>query len=312
MAESEEAALRAIVERIRRVPDVYRVFRQDTRDAGWHHGIEPPLLEALMEAGLPFRRTGGTVRYDQLDLANASLALRMPSPRYLSMRGWSAAIRATANTPSTLTYEVEVKPSGRNGDPAAGLGAAPTTDSRLEPAAPLLARPECGRSADGSVTLTRTVHGRSTRVFPEAEAITNLVAPIHFHLIPPELRADLAFLAESRLADCALASTFLVREAGALGLRARRSFGLFLAAPYSIPHAWMELHIDGRWVSFDPHLLNLLCGWGLLPADAWPANRSIGEAAWRLAADEFVLATSGGVPTQLSFPTRARDGQIGA
>jgi hypothetical protein len=98
---------------------------------------------------------------------------------------------------------------------------------------------------------------------------------------------------------------YLVQEAVALGLTARFSFGLFIAAPYSVPHSWFDLYLDGTWVSFDPHLLNALTDRSLLPAGQWPPHRSIGDAAWRLGDDEFQIAMHNGQIDSVSFPTRA-------
>ncbi|MGW2541427.1 hypothetical protein ACWC5I_11265, partial [Kitasatospora sp. NPDC001574] len=96
------ATLRAVVDRIVRVPDRFRSFTSTAADAARHFGIDEGLLTALTDEGLPCGGAGGAgragvpggsggaggVRYDQLDLANASLSLTLPSARFMAMRGW--------------------------------------------------------------------------------------------------------------------------------------------------------------------------------------------------------------------------------
>lgn len=290
-------ALDVIVDRLRRVPDNYRRFELIGADARWQHGINAETLDELTSIGLP---VGSTGLYDQLDLANVSLALRLPSPRAMAMRSWSAAFRASADTSAT-TYEVQlipICPKGSHEGPCS-----------LEASLLLREQPEhSSENPDGTVTLTRHVRGAAGRTYPELDEVTGLVRDIHFHLLPDGLRHDVGFLREARLADCDAAARYLVDEATARGLQARGAFGLVLAAPYSIAHTWFEVHVDDDWVPFDPHLLNLLTQWGLLRTDDWPLHRSVGAAAWRLADREFVLATHRREVIPLSLPTTADRG----
>ncbi|MFC9431545.1 transglutaminase domain-containing protein [Streptomyces sp. NPDC056987] len=291
-----EESLCRVVGRLRRIPDGFREFTQTGSDAGRRHGIHAELLDALVVSGLPYRATGAGPRFDGLDLANVSLGLALPSPRFMAMRGWSAAIRSAAHA-AAVTYVVTVEPSCPK-DSHPGLCSA-------EPAPHLRQLPGYRASSRGAFTLTRRVHGQTAHVRSDVTRLTDLVQPLHFHLLPDGLRADLGFLRETRLADCGLAARHLVAEAAALGLRARRSFGLFISAPYSIPHAWFDLYLNDAWVPFDPHLLNVLTGWDLLRPGEWPPHRSIGDAAWRLGEDEFMIATHIEGVAALSFPTRA-------
>ncbi|MFD5918981.1 transglutaminase domain-containing protein [Kitasatospora sp. NPDC058201] len=313
------ATLRAVVDRIVRVPDRFRSFTSTAADAARHFGIDEGLLTALTDEGLPCGGAGGAsgaggagvsggsdgsggVRYDQLDLANASLSLTLPSARFMAMRGWSAALRTAAGAHGAATYAVDVLPACPAGAGEHGC--------RSLASAELRAQPGFTGPAGGPFTLTRQVRAQPAQVHPELAELTGLVADVHFHYLPAGLRNDVGFLRDARLGDCGLVATHLAGEASRLGLTARRSFGLFLSAPYSIAHSWLDVRLDGRWVSFDPHLLKLLTGWGLLPAAEWPAHRSIGEGAWRLADHEFVLATHDGAETPLSFPTRVLAGSI--
>lgn len=102
--------LRGIVERVRLVPDRHRVFDQDTPAAMRIFRIGTPALSDLLDLGFPHRSSGGERYFDELDLANASLALRLPSPRYLAMRRWP---RSSGRRPTT-TRSVTRSRSRRN------------------------------------------------------------------------------------------------------------------------------------------------------------------------------------------------------
>ncbi|WP_380830807.1 transglutaminase domain-containing protein [Sphaerisporangium rhizosphaerae] len=287
-----------LVERLARVPGRYRRFVATREDATWRHGIGPEMLDALTSAGMPCERVDGATRYDELDLVNVSLSLRLPSPRLMVMRGWAAAIRATAHAGPT-TYTVTINAHCRHSTPDEPCSIEASTELRgnLAVSAP----------RGGPLTLTRHVTAGEPRAYPDLAPFFGLIDGVRFHLLPNGLREDVGFLRETGLADCRLAAAHLVEEAASRGLLARRSFGLFLSAPYSISHSWLDLRLDDRWVSFDPLLLNLFTGWGLLAADQWPAHRSTGDGACRLGEREFVLATHNGEALPLSFPTEILD-----
>jgi len=293
----DTAELDDIVGRIRRVPDRYRDFRRAGAAATLPYGISAELLDALTALGLPHRSVAGATSYDNLDLTNISLSLALPSPRLMAMRGWAAALRSTGRATPAALYTVQVVPTCPQG---------PHESPCMPEASPVLRClpgfvPPVG---GGTIALTRQIQGHAAEVFPELAEVTDLVRAVHFHHLPSELREDVGFLREARLADCGLAATYLAEEATKRGLRARRSFGLFLAAPYSFVHSWLEVELDGRWNPFDPHLLNLLTAWRLLPAEEWPSYRTLGQRVWRLGKHEVTMATHDGTETPLSFPTR--------
>ncbi|MCV2458431.1 transglutaminase domain-containing protein [Streptomyces sp. ICN988] len=295
-----EAPLNDLVEKLGRVPDRYRHFTVTADEARWRHGVDADLLGALTDLGMRCDHVGGAARYDDLDLANASLSLRLPSPRSIVMRGWAAAIRTRAAARPT-TYTVSVGALCQHGPADASCS--------IEASVHLRDHPGIIATGEGPLTLTHHVPAAKPQVYPQLAPFTELIREVRFHLLPDGLRDDVGFLRETGLADCALASAYLVAEAHSRELVARLSYGLFLSAPYSIVHTWVDLHMDGQWVPFDPHLLNFLVGWGLIDADEWPPYRSIPGAACRLGEREFVLATHNGEVLPLSFPTTACDGE---
>lgn len=101
------ADLRAVVDRVRRVPDRYRVFDRDSHTAQRVFGLGAEVLSVLLDLGFPCRGQNGERSFDELDLTNASLALRLPSPRYLAMRGWPQTFRSSSDS-RPIRYDVTI------------------------------------------------------------------------------------------------------------------------------------------------------------------------------------------------------------
>jgi hypothetical protein len=291
--------LPGIVERVRLVPDRYRVFDQDTAAATGIFRIGAPVLADLLDLGFPHRSSGGERSFDELDLANASLALRLPSPRYLAMRRWPQVFRAVADD-RPVRYEVEV---------AAECGSAvPGHQCDFRLPAEVLA---LGVSPDASARkfkLGREV-GAARRTGEAPEELRRLFAELsrfQFHILPVALYGDLTFMAATSLANCELASRHLVRRATEDGWEARRSFGLLLSSPYSLPHFWPEFRLDGGWTAFDPYMITSLERWEVLAPAEVPVGRVLNSAVFRIAEDWIDLVEDAGSPARVSLLTRRR------
>lgn len=294
---ADPAELAEILARVRLVPDRYREFRRDRAEAARLHRVDAALLGTLHELGLPHARDAhGEPRYDELDLANISLALRLPSARLLAMRGWRNALESAAAGVPTV-YHVDIQPRC----PCPPHDGA--CDFELAPELPAAVPPGEGHPVGAGFIVTRPVLGGTAELSGAARAVTEAVAPLRFHFIPLELSTDLGFVRDTGLADCILANRVLVRAAREAGVPARLSYGIFLSAPYSINHCWAEFPVDGRWVAFDPHLLTTLGRLGLLDPARWPPYRSIGDAAWRIHGDDAALIRHGDRRAVLSLPT---------
>jgi hypothetical protein len=290
--------LRGIVERVRRVPDRYRVFDQDSSTAAGIFRLGSPVLSELLDLGLPHRSSGGERYFDELDLANVSLTLRLPSPRYLAMRRWPQVFRAMAED-RPVRYEVEV-----SGD-CAGAEAGHECDFRLpEEVLALGAGPQRARR----FTLYREVgpDNRSVEVPQELRRLFDEVSGFHFHILPVALYGDLAFLAATALANCELASRYLTSRATEDGWEARRSFGLLLSSPYSAQHFWPEIRLDGVWTAFDPHTINSLVRWEVLAPGEVPIDQVLNTAVFRIAEEWLDLVQDAGRPARVSLLTRRR------
>ncbi|WP_304450695.1 transglutaminase domain-containing protein [Nocardiopsis sp. YSL2] len=285
--------LEAVVDRVRQVPDRYREFRVTPDRAEWLHRLDRELLNELTDAGLPCRGSSRNRLYDHRDLSNISLALRLPTARYLAMRGWAGSLKAPL--PEDRLHEVVI--TSRPPETA-------VEDPRFSPSDLLRSLPSFSELGNGQFRLTLTPDHRESPVCDALLELTSPVADLYFHVLPDELREDLGFLRETGLADCKLAAKFVVDRAEASGMRARRAFGFFLAVPYSIDHAWAEIYVDGSWYGFDPHLLNALVELGLLSGGEWPMHRSIGPSTHRLSFVEDPLVRVAGAGVELSMPTR--------
>lgn len=293
--------LPGVVDRVRRVPDRHRVFDQDAATAHRIFRLDDRVRSDLLDLGFPHRSSGGELRFDELDLANASLALRLPSPRYLAMRRWPEIFRSVA-ADRPVHYEVEV---------SAHCGGEGVDDHRCDfalPAEVLALDPGQQLSADGKFTLSREVggHGRA----PAPDGLRQLFAEIsgfEYHILPVALYGDLSFLAATSLADCELSSRYLAKRAAEDGWEARRSFGLLLSSPYSLHHFWPEIRLDGRWATFDPFVVQTLERWGVLAPGEISPLRALDPAVLRIGEEWTDLVQDAGRPARVSLLTRRRE-----
>ncbi|MER5266919.1 hypothetical protein ABTZ99_32980 [Actinosynnema sp. NPDC002837] len=291
--------LRVIADRARLVPDRHRVFDQDASVVQRVFRIGAPVLSALLDLGFPHRTSGEEQYFDELDLANASLALRLPSPRYLAMRRWPDVLRAVVDN-RPFRYDVEVAAECESPDPGHRCDFRPRAEALVLGASP------SGAAGEFTLSLEVGATGRAADAPPELGRLFAEVSGFEFYFLPEALRRDLSFLAETSLADCELATWFLVRRATEEQWEARRSFGLLLSSPYSLEHYWPEIRLDGAWTAFDPHLINSLVRWEVLAPDEVSAEQALNSAFCRVAEDWISLVEDAGHPARISLLTRRR------
>ncbi|MCC2321241.1 hypothetical protein [Cellulomonas xiejunii] len=293
--------LGAIVGRVRLVPDRYRIFDKNASTALRIYRLDASLLTELLDLGFPHDVSGGELFFDDLDLANVSLALRLPSPRYLAMRRWPEIFR-TVGDGSPISYQVEV---------SAECGwAEPRHACEFQRAAELNALGADAGPSHQKFMLQREVGGtgRAQNAPDGLDVLFAEVSEFRFHILPLALYGDLSFVAETSLANCELASLHLARRATEEGWEARRSFGLLVSSPYSLPHFWPEVRLGGAWTAFDPHMINSLVRWDLLTPSEVPTAQAMSSAVLRLA-DEWVdLVQDAGRAAPVSLLTRRRPG----
>lgn len=285
-ADDHRPSAQSAVARVLRVPTVYRKFSVLQSALADLYGISEGLLTELLDLGLPHRRG----RFDRLDLDNIGLALRLPCTRNKAMRWWSRSLTQSRTKPvaGTLRIQARCPQPGHSGE--CGFALASELADRLVAA-----------QEPGPFTAWFTVRASLTAATWTFRApfsdLFRRVLPLEFHLLPWPLANDLRFLASTGLAECRLATAFLVREADEFGLPVRAARGIFVANPYPVEHSWIDCFVDdGRWLAADPFLLNAFLKWGIVDRQEWAIDSSLQSVLWRTGAPEGGLVTHRGNP----------------
>ncbi|MDX2525304.1 transglutaminase domain-containing protein [Streptomyces europaeiscabiei] len=298
------ADVERIMECLRRIPDSYRDFSEPADRVKRFYRIPEDLLECFLQQGLPHRpgRKGGGPLFDGMDLRNIVLNLRIPSPQQKTLKSMSRAL-IDGESPGVIRRTVNIQ--GKCPDPG--------HDGRCE----FELAAQVSRSADVTDVRTLADHhfevdvtlrgggARYLLLSPAHRQLVDEVTRIEFHHVPFDLHTDLAFLADSGLADCRLAAEFLAARGEELGIEVRCASGLFLSRPFSNRHFWIEFLMDDEWVPADPFFLTVLARWDLLDERDWPPNRVPMGALWPLDfdyLDEPLVTHKGG--SDSSYMTR--------
>jgi hypothetical protein len=276
----------AAVARVLRVPNKYRRFTVHKSAVADLYGTSEEFLAQLLDFGLPCH--GG--KFDRLDLDNIGLALRLPCARNKAMRWWSRSLIQSRVRPLADMVRVQARCPlpGHPGDCDFAL-AAELADS-------LIAQEQQDPSAVWFTIRVSLTSSTWTFGSPFSDLFKR-VLPLEFHLLPWPLDEDLGFLASTGLAECQLATMFLVSEAAELGLPVRAARGIFVANPYPVEHSWIECRVDDdRWVAADPFLLNAFRRWGIIDDPEWTIDSSMQSVLWRTGAPSGHLVTHAGDP----------------
>ncbi len=293
LTDSHHAAAGRAMRKITRVPGTYRSFVVTTSDATRVHHIEAELLEHLLDIGLPHRGSGPERKFDRLDLENIGIELQLLCPRWAAMRWWSRVLPSRV-TPGPTAWTLTVKADCPT----------PTQDHDCQmiyyPGVISATEPEhVYRQASDEYKIELTTDWVDHSFGEQFNALIEQILPIEFHLLPRQLTNDAGFVTQTGLAECRLATSFLVRAAATLDLPVRPVSGFFLAQPFAIRHWWVEFQDGGTWLAADPFLLNTFIRWGLADREEWPVNRSPCGVLWPDAVPGRRLATHGGVPAKV-------------
>ncbi|MEV4211231.1 transglutaminase domain-containing protein [Micromonospora sp. NPDC049662] len=262
-----------LVGRIRRVPDTHRQFGDDLAIATRLHRIDPPLLERLLDVGLPHRGTGPDRLFDSLDLENVALDLGLPSPRGRAIRWWS---RALVHDKGDLSRLRSVTVSSRCPD----VGHRGVCDFALRQDLARTAVSGRVRASGGSFQFDVRMTHREVRLGRRFTPLVEQVTPLQFHILPRTLHDDLGFARATQLASCGLATRLTVHLARDLSLPVRSAYGYFMTEPYLTWHTWPEFNIDGEWMAADPFMLNACYRWGLAGSDRWAVTDTVSGLMW--------------------------------
>jgi hypothetical protein len=261
----KEEKAREGLEKIHRVPDKYRSFRCDEEAAARQFHISDTLGEALLDLGLPHIRSGGRIMYDELDLVNIGMDLRLPTVNWSATRLWIKSLR-TAQRIGHPVYDFTLKTSCQS------PGHAGPCDFRFEP------------HIEEAFQLKEIAPGmlqfRSSPLLDTYDfggllsPLIDEVQTLDFHRVPSVLARDIGFLRETRLAHCQSAALYLIEVAAKQGIDAQFCTGLFISTPFTVPHVWLEIRIDDEWKQADPFFLNTLAQWEVVDPDDWSLSQS--------------------------------------
>ncbi|MFJ5309826.1 hypothetical protein [Streptomyces sp. NPDC088350] len=264
-------------------PEWCRSYNVSRAEAHTAYGVNSELVDVLIGMGFPYRSRSGQVAFDSLDLENLGLDLGLPSASRAAMSLWARAFRdpvrmATARCTAQLAWSCPTP--GHEGYCECHFTVSPRIGGRsVGP----MAHDISGWNVDLDVQLQNDDH-----TFQDGfSALVKEVEKLHFHRLTPELAQDMGFLREYRIADCRSASIHLADVAVEAGLAVRQASGYFVGAPFPVPHIWLDINVNGRWIAADPFFLRTLARWGVVNAEDWPPARSPRNVLWRIRSDHF-------------------------
>lgn len=267
------ATVEDIVERLLQVPDRYRDFYLTLEHVTEHYEIQGPLLEQLLDLGMPHRGAGANRMFNGVDLENIGNALGLPTLGWRTMRMLAITFGGIKN-PDQAVFRVRSASKCPHPKHESGCDVRPSTL--------LAAAGGYGIECDPS-GVTAQVH---LAVY-NGPAIGHLIAPLvqlagdlTFHYLPAELASDIGFAAETGLADCRLASHLLAANSAIIDLPVRIARGLIMGVPFLLAHEWVEVKVGRKWVSIDPFFLDALARWRIIDSQSWPSDKPVGEVYW--------------------------------
>jgi hypothetical protein len=265
------------IEKILRVPGKYRRFDTSVAHADRIYAVKGALLTLLLDLGLPHVIRGDNLYFDDQDLSNLCMDLKLPGVQWRFMRLWPRFLDL-ARKDAGKAYEFTVR----------------TTCPRPGHAGPCEYR--FNDEFEKNITkLQRSERSFEFRGSPISEdydfgaSIDQIIAEasrLEFHALPTELADDMKFLNDTGLANCQSANRWLSNVAARYGIEARPAVGLFVSVPFSVMHVWLEIRVGDEWKHADPFFLNALARWGIVQPDDWPLSRSPRSVVFHMARGE--------------------------
>ncbi|MFD8212190.1 hypothetical protein ACFV2U_00170 [Streptomyces sp. NPDC059697] len=295
-----ESSHKHVVECALTIPDRYRAFTRSMDDAWTAHRIPESVLLDLLDLGLPHRVSGSGPRFDDRDLVNLSLQLRLPSPQLRMLRFLGDCLSDNIGQRVVRTVTVAARCPDLDSDHMCEVNFAPS-----------LMRYRTDRSAtgltSGRISVEVELPCGPPEFVTEASGLLPLIEvarELEFYHVPRGFGSDGEFSRTTGLADCVLATAHLVDSARALGIDARPVAGMFVARPFSLPHAWISVPFESGRRMIDPFFISTLARWGVLDADVWPACRIPKGVLFECIGYREPLATHNGSMITPSLVTR--------
>ncbi len=258
--------LAALCARLRQIPRDAGDYTFDAQDALMQFGLGEPELEALRHAGLHGQSAEGEHTYARYDLHYVGLRRGVAQDVLAGINLWRASLNRLVDAGGARIHVAYVPKVPDETQPVDGhvvLPGAPSHPVKLRHLTP---------AAQFTVTQSTTWPALPDDV----AAIVDEVASSEFCLLPTRLAGDTALARRIGLTECWTGSKLLVEACQRIGRRARIAHGLMVALPFSSPHTWAEVELDGIWTPVDPLIIDLMRRWGGLDPAAWPHHRSPG------------------------------------
>ncbi|MFI6287532.1 transglutaminase domain-containing protein [Streptomyces sp. NPDC051018] len=288
---ASDALIGALMADVARIPDEHRTYTCGTWEARTQHGIGAELLDRLTRAGLSSREVDGEPHFDGLDLGNLALHLGLSSVQRVAIRSWGRTWARVRRGPGrhVLRYVPACPEPGHEG-PCHYRFVLPGGRRHELTLGPLDEPP--------AVTLESTPPPPAPRLPDDLAALCHEIAALRFFLLAESIRWDADFMRSCGIADCGGSSTLLLEGAQRLGYVARRSFGLIVAEPFSTPHHWADIRLDGTWVPFDPMIMKALARWSSAVPDDTPVTQPLTGLVARISGEWLPPAVHGDGDTQ--------------
>ncbi|WP_422769348.1 transglutaminase domain-containing protein [Plantactinospora sp. WMMC1484] len=257
-----------VVSTLRRIPMSARRFTVPAAEVFPGYRLSPTVLASAVAAGFPRVGTGEDALYDQNDLANLALYLPLPTLHRAAMRFWARVLDRPDR--EERTYRVSYRGAcPAPGHPGPCMATCHEPDDLVTPV-------PVGAGHVFTHDVDVVLRNDWPALPPPLAALAREVADIRFFRLPEVIHWDVDFATANLVADCAAYAKLLVIRGAELGYPARIRHGLMVAAPFSMPHFWAEFRLAERWVPCDPGLVIGMVSWGVLPADRWTPDRSVG------------------------------------
>lgn len=275
------------------VPEEAREYTFTDDAAAMYFGLDDEALQRLVADGLPCATIDGERRYDSADLHYVGLRLGVAKVYLWTIRSWARAlVRFAAQSVTTVSfsYLTQLPDESAAVDGTARVPGGERVAGRFEHNA-VAAQFEVQLRADWPA------------LGEEMAELLRDIASYEFYGLPTWLREQPDRVRELRMGECEATTRVLLENCRAAGIEARPAHGLLVALPYSLPHAWTEIRVEGTWVPVDPLIVAVLWRFAGLDRDAWPIARSTGAMLARLGDTFEPLVATGGTPVHTTILT---------
>lgn len=259
--------LSSLCDQLRRVPREATDYGLVDEAARTQFGVGDPELEALRNAGLHGTSVAGEPTYAGFDLHYIGLRRRCATDVLAGIQLWRSSLErltAAGETEIKITYIPKVPDA--TDEAVHGVAVLPgATD-----------QPVALRHLTPAAAFTTTQRASWPVLPDDARLILEDVARFELCLLPARFAGDLELARELRLVDCWTGAMLVVDGCRRIGRRARLASGLMVVLPFSMPHTWAEVDVDGIWTPVDPINMTMMQRWAGLDPDVWPHHRSPG------------------------------------